>query len=68
MRAALSVLKYVPPPDFVGVDVVEAAVALTEGAWGEAARTVVQVTPVGDAPIVTMDAEMTIAAGAKIPH
>ena len=28
-------------------------------------RTVVQVTPVGDAPIVTMDAEMTIAAGAS---
>ena len=37
VRAALSELKYVPPPDFVGVDVVEAAVALTEGAWGEAA-------------------------------
>ena len=67
VRAALSELEYVPPPDFVGVDVVVAAIALTEGAWGEAARTVVQVTPVGDAPIVTMDAEMTVAAGAAIP-
>ena len=62
--AALSVHR-ISPPDFVGVDVVEAAVALSEGVWGEAARTVVQVTPVGDAPIVTMDAEMTIAAGAS---
>ena len=66
VRAALSTLKYVPPPDFVGVDVVEAAVSLKEGAWGAAARTVVQVTPVGDAPIVKLDAEMTVAAGATV--
>ena len=39
---------------------------MSEGAGGAAARTVVQVTPVGDAPIVKLDAEMTVAAGATV--
>lgn len=64
VQQLLARLEYVPPRDFVGVDELEATLALTEGSWGKAARMVLQVTAINDAPTVARAAEVTVAAGA----